>query len=613
MDNFIVSARKYRPDSFDTVVGQDAITKTLKNSIKINQLAQAYLFCGPRGVGKTTCARIFAKTINCYNPGPDHEACNECESCVAFNNLRSLNIHELDAASNNSVDDIRNLIDQVRIPPQIGKYSVYIIDEVHMLTSSAFNAFLKTLEEPPKHVIFIMATTEKHKIIPTILSRCQIFDFNRISVEDIRKRLEYVAQREGVEAEQDALHIIAQKADGAMRDALSIFDQIVSFTGKHVTYQETIKNLNVLDYETYFRLTRQLVAGDYVSVLQEFDAVLKKGFEAGYFISGLASHFRDLLVCKDPGTIDLLEVGQKAKQDYLENSQICSVSFLFRAIKIANDCDLNYKASLNKRLLVEMALLQICNIQEKISSQTAVQYKVETSNKPASQVSEPQAQVQQTNNTNQQPLVNQENTKSEQKAENTPEASPVDIQKEEKTQEEKQQEEKPQSHLMGFKGSLTGISIASLTKSDTTITKQKTQDDQEQEEQEDDYDKNIGTDSFSQEKLNEKWNSYIETLQEDERIYNFLKNSVLTKTEGNTYSLNVDSSTLKKSLEMIKPETVLYMQKALNNKDFIIEYILSETTHIEKVYKTDREKLQDMINDNPNIQTLADKLELDFE
>ena len=242
MDNFIVSARKYRPDSFDTVVGQDAITKTLKNSIKINQLAQAYLFCGPRGVGKTTCARIFAKTINCYNPGPDHEACNECESCVAFNNLRSLNIHELDAASNNSVDDIRNLIDQVRIPPQIGKYSVYIIDEVHMLTSSAFNAFLKTLEEPPKHVIFIMATTEKHKIIPTILSRCQIFDFNRISVEDIRKRLEFVAQREGVEAEQDTLHIIAQKADGAMRDALSIFDQIVSFTGKHVTYQETIKS-----------------------------------------------------------------------------------------------------------------------------------------------------------------------------------------------------------------------------------------------------------------------------------------------------------------------------------------------------------------------------------
>jgi DNA polymerase-3 subunit gamma/tau len=613
MDNFIVSARKYRPDSFDTVVGQDAITKTLKNSIKINQLAQAYLFCGPRGVGKTTCARIFAKTINCYNPGPDHEACNECESCVAFNNLRSLNIHELDAASNNSVDDIRNLIDQVRIPPQIGKYSVYIIDEVHMLTSSAFNAFLKTLEEPPKHVIFIMATTEKHKIIPTILSRCQIFDFNRISVEDIRKRLEFVAQREGVEAEQDALHIIAQKADGAMRDALSIFDQIVSFTGKHVTYQETIKNLNVLDYETYFRLTRQLVAGDYVSVLQEFDAVLKKGFEAGYFISGLASHFRDLLVCKDPGTIDLLEVGQKAKQDYLENSQICSVSFLFRAIKIANDCDLNYKASLNKRLLVEMALLQICNIQEKISSQTTVQYKVETSNKPASQVSEPQAQVQQTNKTNQQPPVNQENTKSEQKAENTPKASPVDIQKEEKTQEEKQQEEKPQSHLMGFKGSLTGISIASLTKSDTTITKQKTQDDQDQEEQEDDYDEIIGTDSFSQEKLNEKWNSYIETLQEDERIYNFLKNSVLTKTEGNTYSLNVDSSTLKKSLEMIKPETVLYMQKALNNKDFIIEYILSETTHIEKVYKTDREKLQDMINDNPNIQTLADKLELDFE
>lgn len=608
MDNFIVSARKYRPDSFDTVVGQDAITKTLKNSIKINQLAQAYLFCGPRGVGKTTCARIFAKTINCYNPSSDHEACNECESCVAFNNLRSLNIHELDAASNNSVDDIRNLIDQVRIPPQIGKYSVYIIDEVHMLTSSAFNAFLKTLEEPPKHVIFIMATTEKHKIIPTILSRCQIFDFNRISVEDIRKRLEFVAEREGVEAEQDALHIIAQKADGAMRDALSIFDQIVSFTGKHVTYQETIKNLNVLDYETYFRLTKQLVEGDYVSVLQEFDAVLKKGFEAGYFISGLASHFRDLLVCKDPGTIDLLEVGKKAKQDYLENSQICSVSFLFRAIKIANDCDLNYKASLNKRLLVEMALLQICNIQEKISSQTTVQYKVETSNKPTNQVSEPQPQVQQTNNTNQQPSVNQDNTKTEQKIENTPKASSTDIQ-----QEEKPQEEKPQANLMGFKGSLTGISIASLTKSEDKTIGEEKQDNQAQDLQKNGTNETIGTESFSQEKLNEKWNSYIETLKQDERIYNFLKNSVLTQTEDNNYSLNVDSETMKKSLDMMKHDTVLYMQKALNNKNFSIEYILSEITHIQKVFKSDQEKLQDMIKENPNIKTLADKLELDFE
>ena len=603
MDDFIVSARKYRPDSFDTVVGQDAITQTLKNSIKINQLAQAYLFCGPRGVGKTTCARIFAKTINCYNPSPDHEACNECESCVAFNKSRSLNIHELDAASNNSVDDIRSLIDQVRIPPQIGKYSVYIIDEVHMLTSSAFNAFLKTLEEPPKHVIFIMATTEKHKIIPTILSRCQIFDFNRISVEDIRLRLEFVAQKEGVEAEQDALHIIAQKADGAMRDALSIFDQIVSFTGKHITYQETIKNLNVLDYETYFRLTKQFVEGDYVGALQEFDAVLKKGFEAGYFIAGIASHFRDLLVCKDPGTVDLLEVGKKAKQDYLENSQICSVNFLFRAIKIANDCDLNYKASLNKRLLVELALLQICNIQGQIVvptvtqtiAQSSTQPRVQTQNKPINQVSEPQ----------------QETYKPLEKVQETAKIT------EEKTDKNQisdssnlQEEQKSKSDSTEYKSGLAGPSIANLL---NTENKPDEKENIESSTEKDFADEVVDSESFSQEKLNETWNNYIESLKQDERIYNFLKDSILAKIEDDIYSLNVDSEIIKKNLETLKPETILFMRKALNNKDFSIEYILSKSTHVKNIYKTDREKLQDMIEENPNVKDLTNKLGLDFE
>lgn len=363
MDNYIVSARKYRPDNFETVVGQDSITQTLKNSIKTNQLAQAYLFCGPRGVGKTTCARIFAKTINCSNLNSEFEACNQCESCVAFNKLRSLNIHELDAASNNSVDDIRSLIDQVRIPPQIGTYSVYIIDEVHMLSSAAFNAFLKTLEEPPKHVIFILATTEKHKILPTILSRCQIFDFNRIGVEDARSRLEFVAKSEGITAEHDALHIIAQKADGAMRDALSIFDQIVSFSGNNITYEGTIQNLNVLDYDVYFKITEAFLTGNYPDALIIFDDVLKKGFEASYFISGLASHFRDLLMCKEPGTTELLEVGNKIKQSYLDHAHKCSVAFLFKAIEIANKAELNYKASHNKRLLIELALLNICNLE----------------------------------------------------------------------------------------------------------------------------------------------------------------------------------------------------------------------------------------------------------
>ena len=362
MEEYIVSARKYRPDTFESVVGQDAITQTLKNSIKNNQLGQAYLFCGPRGVGKTTCARIFAKTINCSNPTENFEPCNECESCRAFIESRSFNIHELDAASNNSVEDIRALIEQVRIPPQIGSYSVYIIDEVHMLSQAAFNAFLKTLEEPPKHAIFILATTEKHKILPTILSRCQIFDFNRISVEDIRSRLEFVAQREGITAESDALHVIAQKADGAMRDALSIFDQIVSFCGKNITYQDTIKNLNVLDYEVYFKITETLLAGNYPEALLIFDDVLKKGFEGGYFINGLASHYRDLLVCKDPGTTSLIEVGEKAKAKYMEYAQKCSVPFLFNAIQIANSCDMSYRTSQNKRLLIELSLLKICNL-----------------------------------------------------------------------------------------------------------------------------------------------------------------------------------------------------------------------------------------------------------
>ncbi len=362
MEEYIVSARKYRPDTFESVVGQDAITQTLKNSIKNNQLGQAYLFCGPRGVGKTTCARIFAKTINCSNPTENFEPCNECESCRAFIESRSFNIHELDAASNNSVEDIRALIEQVRIPPQIGSYSVYIIDEVHMLSQAAFNAFLKTLEEPPKHAIFILATTEKHKILPTILSRCQIFDFNRISVEDIRSRLEFVAQREGITAESDALHVIAQKADGAMRDALSIFDQIVSFCGKNITYQDTIKNLNVLDYEVYFKVTETLLAGNYSEALMIFDDVLKKGFEGGYFINGLASHYRDLLVCKDPGTASLIEVGEKAKAKYMEYAQKCSVPFLFNAIQIANTCDMSYRTSQNKRLLIELSLLKICNL-----------------------------------------------------------------------------------------------------------------------------------------------------------------------------------------------------------------------------------------------------------
>ena len=362
MENYIVSARKYRPSTFESVVGQRALTTTLKNAIATGKLAHAYLFCGPRGVGKTTCARIFAKTINCMSPTAEGEACNQCESCTAFNEQRSYNIHELDAASNNSVDDIRQLVEQVRIPPQIGKYKVYIIDEVHMLSASAFNAFLKTLEEPPRHAIFILATTEKHKILPTILSRCQIYDFNRISVEDTVAHLAYVASKEGITAEPEALNVIALKADGGMRDALSIFDQVVSFTGVHITNQSVIENLNVLDYEYYCKLTDHFLENKVGDALLLLNDVLSKGFDGSHFITGLSSHFRDLLVSKDPATLPLLEVGASIRQRYQMQAQKCPLPFLYRAMKLCNDCDLNYRASKNKRLLVELTLIQVAQI-----------------------------------------------------------------------------------------------------------------------------------------------------------------------------------------------------------------------------------------------------------
>ena len=360
MENFVVSARKYRPMTFDTVVGQGSITNTLKNAIRNNTLAQAFLFCGPRGVGKTTCARIMAKTINCLHPTENLEACNECESCRAFNNNASFNIYELDAASNNSVEDIRSLVDQVRIPPQIGQYKVYIIDEVHMLSAAAFNAFLKTLEEPPAYAKFILATTEKHKIIPTILSRCQIFDFKRITVDDIAKHLAFVAQSEGVSAEPEALNIIAQKADGALRDALSIFDQMVSFSGKNITYKDVIDNLNVLDYDYYFQIVDHILHGNTSDILLILNDIISKGFEPQHFINGLGNHLRSLMVCKDPITVRLLEVSEQLRQRYLAQSQACPMPFLIRALEINNKCDIDYRAANNKRLHLEIALLKMC-------------------------------------------------------------------------------------------------------------------------------------------------------------------------------------------------------------------------------------------------------------
>lgn len=364
MSNYIVSARKYRPTNFDSVVGQSALTTTLKNAIATGKLAHAYLFCGPRGVGKTTSARIFAKTINCLTPNEHGEACDHCESCVAFNEGRSYNIHELDAASNNSVDDIRALIEQVQIPPQIGRYKVFIIDEVHMLSQAGFNAFLKTLEEPPAHAIFILATTEKHKILPTILSRCQIYDFARMEVPDVVAHLKRVADQEGYTYEETALNVIARKADGGMRDALSIFDQVAAFTGGNITYRQVIENLNVLDYDYYFDLTDTLLRRDIPKVMLTLNEILSKGFEAHHFMSGLAAHFRDLLVSRDAQTLPLLEVAESVRQRYAEQAQQCAPAFLYRALKLCNDCDINYRASNNKRLLVELTLIQVAQLLE---------------------------------------------------------------------------------------------------------------------------------------------------------------------------------------------------------------------------------------------------------
>ncbi|MEA3448388.1 MAG: DNA polymerase III subunit gamma/tau [Bacteroidota bacterium] len=597
MENFIVSARKYRPESFDSVVGQENITRTLKNAIGQNHLAQAYLFCGPRGVGKTTNARIFAKTINCDKLDENLNPCNACESCKAFNEQRSMNIHELDAASNNSVDDIRNLIDQVRIPPQIGHYSVYIIDEVHMLSSSAFNAFLKTLEEPPAHAIFILATTEKHKILPTILSRCQIYDFNRINIQDITNRLKFVADKENVNAEDEALQIIAQKADGALRDALSIFDQLVSFSGNEITYKNTIENLNVLDYDYYFRLTDAFLASDHLESLLIFNEILENGFDGNYFITGLASHFRDLLVTRDTKSTKLLEVGDRIKEKYLTMAGKCSEAFLIKALEIASDCDFRYKTSQNKRLHVELALIRISNIMRKKTSQ---QNHTQAPAKPTTEPKQPD-----------QPKPSPENHSMEandNKAEYQKSASgKAPVSKPEQAKPTETKTDKPAQPIQPNNKTTTdtGISIkAELNKKESTVSTKQAAEAQ-------DNTKYVGNDDFDQGKLIEAWLSFAEKHKQQPRLYQNLKKYQPVLKDNYTIEVGMPSESMKNVLISIKSEILNDLQQQLNNTGIDLKV---KTTKIKpsvsSIPYTAEEKYKAMVKKNPAIEKLRNDLDM---
>jgi DNA polymerase-3 subunit gamma/tau len=580
MENFIVSARKYRPATFNSVVGQTALTTTLKNAIQSNHLAHAYLFCGPRGVGKTTCARIFAKTINCQHLSAEGEACNQCESCVSFNEQRSYNIHELDAASNNGVDDIRSLIDQVRIPPQIGKYSVYIIDEVHMLSQGAFNAFLKTLEEPPAHAIFILATTEKHKIIPTILSRCQIYDFNRITVADTVAHLKYVAEKEGVNIDDNALNIAAQKSDGGMRDALSIFDQLVSFCGNNITYQDVISNLNVLDYDYYFRLVDAFLKGDVTNSLLIFNEVLNKGFDAHHFVSGLSTHLRDLLVCKDPQTIALMEVGADIGKHYQQQAQLCPVDFLFQALKLNNDCDLSYRISNNKRLLVELTLIRICQLTDEKKKSITEKEKpalksiaVEPALAPAETKTNPVTPT---------PAV--------QKA---PESKPA-------TQPQVQSTAKPEFNRSARPVSISISPMLNKQQSATQETKQTSEEATTQQE------------PYSNAAFERAWKAYIQLIPKIVSVVSYINNNKPAKIAEHTYELTFTNifqeADFKKELGNISN----YLRKELKNSN--IQFVTKVVEVAERDKRNDPEDIyRKMAEQNPALNILKKNLNLEID
>lgn len=585
MNNFIVSARKYRPATFHSVIGQNSVTATLKNAISSNHLAHAYLFCGPRGVGKTTCARIFAKTLNCFVRTTETEACNECESCLSFNESRSYNIHELDAASNNSVEDIRNLIDQVRIPPQVGKYSIYIIDEVHMLSNQAFNAFLKTLEEPPAHAFFILATTEKHKIIPTILSRCQIFDFSRIKVEDTIQYLEYISKTETVDYEIDALNIIAQKADGGMRDALSIYDQIISFSGDKITYKSVIDNLNILDYEYYFRLVDAFLEKSIPKALMIFNEILDKGFDGHNFINGLASHLRDILVCKDEITIQLLEVGISIKEQYKKQAQQCVPMFIFESLLLCNQCDLSYKSSKNQRLHVELALIQICNIdlEKKNLKPEPVAKSVNTANASAT-------------------TANSGVTVSIQG--NSVATSGSDTVRQPVAKEVKA----PPMNIPSF--SIKDALRGGMDRS-PVIDKPNNSSDQAQE-------KNViynitSVEPFSQDQLNDGWIKITLGYKNDQpRMFSALTAQNLVLKDNFEVELKLNNQLQEEEVQKIRPSLQNSLQQELKNCKIILSTRIAKSDELDKKLYSDKEKFDHLAQKNPVLLNLKQQFGLDF-
>ena len=572
MENYIVSARKYRPTTFESVVGQQALTQTLRNAIRTNHLAHAYLFCGPRGVGKTTCARIFAKTINCLTPTSEHDACNQCESCVAFNEQRSFNIHELDAASNNSVDDIRSLIDQVRIPPQIGKYSVYIIDEVHMLSSGAFNALLKTLEEPPSYAIFILATTEKHKVLPTILSRCQVYDFSRITVADTIHHLQYVAQQEGISASEEALSVVAQKADGGMRDALSIFDQLVSFCGTSITYERAIEVLNVLDSDYYFQIVDAALSSNVSAALLLLNQILVKGFDAGHFIIGLAQHLRDVLVSKDAATIQLLETSDAIRQHYQAQAQHCNAKWLFNALDTMNTCDIHYRTAKNKRLTVELALVKLCRLNEPVDMAPVVS----PTQQPTSSPSKPAVQA----NTTQTPNAVQHPTPTPKP---TVQAPP------------------PPRPIVGAMPSLGNIGKLTVTTQPTAQTTVAPQTEQQQRNT-----------PFTLDQLRSAWVGQIKYFEKEERFKAMLTTYELIQDTDTKFHITVANQLQKKEFAKFGKVLMDRVRDALQNDMIqlrveVAKYVASQIAY------TSTEKYKILNQQNPHLEELRQRMNLQIE